>query len=483
MSRKVTVIGAGPGGYTAAMRAAQLGGEVTLIENDNVGGTCLNWGCIPTKALKATAEALVTARRLSDFGCLLDGEPQPDLAAIMARKNKIVADLTAGIRHALDHHKVRYVEGTAVLAAPNRVQVTGPDGSTTKVPGDRLILAPGSKPSSLPGLVLDGRKIISSNEALLLEEVPSEVVVVGGGVIGCEFAFILKELGAGVTVVEGLDRPVGLPSVDRDSSKTLQREIKKRKIKLHLNKTVARTEDLPGGRVRVVLGPSPFLKEIKEKDKKEISLEADLVLVSVGREYNTSGIGLEEIGIDLHPKGWIRANEKMETGVPGVYAIGDALGPEKIMLAHCASTEAFVAAENCLGGDRVMTYDQVPSGIFTFPEMADVGLTEDQARERGFDYRADTALFRDLGKAQAMGEVEGQVKIVSEAKTGRVLGVHIIGPHATDLIAEATLALKLGATVTDLASTIHVHPSLSEAIFETSLAALDRRIHGVRLGG
>ena len=477
MTVKLTVLGAGPGGYIAAIRAAQLGAEVTLIENDEVGGTCLNWGCIPTKAMRASAEAISRAKRLTEFGIIMDGQVRPDLAAIMARKNKIVTDLVQGIRHTLAYHKINLLEGTGRVINPNLVKVTGQDGQQTEVPGDRLILATGSKPISLPALPLDGRKIISSNEALLLEEIPNEAVIVGGGVVGAEFASILHELGTAVTVVEGLDRVVGLPSVDRDSSKTLQREMKKRKIKLQMNKTVTKTEIISSGRVRVTLGPSPFLKEVKEKDKQPLEIETDLVLVSVGRAMNTRDIGFEELGVNLHPKGWVVANDKMETGVPGVYAIGDVLGPEKIMLAHAASAEALVAVDNCLGGDRVMDYSLTPSGIFTFPEMADVGLTEEQALERGLDFRADVTLFRDLGKAQAMGEVDGQVKLVSDNHDGRILGVHIIGPHATDLIAEACLAMKKGATVQDLADTIHVHPSLSEALMETASEALGRRFH------
>ncbi len=477
MAARITIMGAGPGGYVAAIRAARLGAEVTVVENDNVGGTCLNWGCIPTKALKATAEAIAIARRLPEFGVTASGEITPDVRAVMARKNKIVETLVEGIRKAFKSYHIELLEGTGTVQASDRVTVEGKDGRITEVLGDRLILATGSKPLDFPSFPFDGKKIISSNEALLLDSIPEEIIIIGGGVIGSEFAFIFKELGAKVTIVEALDRIIGLPSIDHDMSVTLQREMKKNKIKIHLNRTVTKTETMRDGKVGVTLGPSPFLAEVKEKDREPLELTADLVLACVGREINTKGLGLQKIGLELHPKGWIPVNEKMETNIPNVYAIGDVLGPEKIMLAHVASAEALVAAENCLGGNRTMNYDVVPAGIFTFPEVANVGLTEAQARERGIEYEADTALFRELGKAQAMGDIAGQVKIVSEARTGKILGVHIIGPHATDLIAEATLAMRLGATTEDLASTIHVHPSLSEAILEAASAAQDRSLH------
>ena len=478
MTMRVTILGAGPGGYVAAIRAAQLGAEVTVIEQEELGGTCLNWGCIPTKALWATTGAMATARRLQEFGASLTGEVKFDLESVRARKDRVVKDLVGGIYHVFKHHKIRLASGRGVVLKPGLVRVEGPGGETVDVEGDRLIVATGSYPVEIPGLSFDGARIMSSNHALMLDCVPEELVVVGGGVVGCEFAFIYSELGSNVTIVEALDRVVGLPSVDRDLSKTLGREMKKRKIKLYTDKVVTKAEPGSDGRVELTLGPSPFLQTVKEKDKREVAIAADAVLVCVGRGVNSAGLGLEDIGVDLDAKGNILANDRMQTNVDGVYAIGDVLGPQKIMLAHVASTEGLVAAENALGGGRVMEYDVVPAGIFTVPEMAVVGLSEEQANEKGLDYRADSTLFRDLGKAQAMGDVDGLVKIISENGSGRILGAHIIGPHATDLIAEAALAMRVGATVTDLADTIHLHPSLSEAVYETAMAALDRKIHG-----
>ncbi len=470
MSTRVIVLGAGPGGYVAAIRAAQLGAEVTIIDNDNVGGTCLNWGCIPTKALKATVDVINTVHRSREFGVKIDGEITPDVKAIMARKNRIVETLIKGILKVFKRYHIQYVEGTGTILGPDRVMVEGKDGNAREIRGDKLIIATGSKPLSLESFPLDGKKIISSNEALMLDAIPNEIVIIGGGVIGAEFAFIFNGLGAKVTIVEALDRMIGLPSVDEDVSKTLQREMKKKKIKLHLNKTVKKTEVIHGEKIKLTLGPSPV-------SGSGIHITSDLVLVSVGRELNTKGLGLKKMGLELHPKGWVVANRKMETNIPNVFAIGDVLGPEKIMLAHVASNEALVAVENCLGGKREMNYDVVPAGIFTCPEVANVGLTETGAREKGIDCCAHTTLFRELGKAQAMGEIAGQVKIVLEVGTGKILGVHIIGPHATDLIGEAALAMQFGATTHDLASTIHVHPSLSEAILETAHVANGHGLH------
>jgi len=362
---------------------------------------------------------------------------------------------------------------------PHHFRVTGSDGAFEDRTVDRLIIASGSKPLVFPAFPFDGGQILSSNDALVLKEIPESILIIGGGVIGCEFAFILNALGSQVTVVEALPRVIGLPSVDEDCSKILQREMKKKKIKLYLDKTVEQTE-VRNGHVRVTIGPSPFLEEVKEKDRKPIEVEVQNVLVSIGRQSNADTLGLPELGLETDPRGWIVTNEKLETNIPGIYAIGDALGPVRIMLAHVASTEGIVAAENSMGHDRRMNYEVVPSGIFTFPEVANVGLTEPQARAKGLEARSDSFPFRALGKPQAMGEIVGQVKIVSDNKNGKVLGVHIAGPHATDLIAEGTLAIHMGATVKDLAHTIHAHPTLAEAILEAAHKATGAGLHSVK---
>ncbi|MBE9547204.1 MAG: FAD-dependent oxidoreductase, partial [Proteobacteria bacterium] len=351
------------------------------------------------------------------------------------------------------------------------------DGETVEVPWDKLILATGSEPLDIPSFPFDGKRIISSNDALNLQEIPESILIVGGGVIGCEFASIFASLGSAVTVVEAMSRMLPLPSVDEDCSKVIQREMKKRRIKFMVNRTVEKAE-VDGKKIKVTIGPSPFNRKPREKDLAPLTVEVDRVLVCIGRSPNTADIGLEKLGVKMDDNGWIIADERMETGVPSVYAIGDVLGPSKVMLAHVASAEGLIAAENAMGGNRTMNYGVVPGAIFTMPEVANVGLTEAQAKEQGYNIRADSALFRTLGKAQVIGEIAGQVKIVSDAENGKILGVHIVGPHATDLIAEGTLAMQTGCTVAELAETIHAHPTLSEVMLEASFKAMDRPLHG-----
>ena len=461
----------------AAIKAAHLGADVTVIENDNLGGTCLNWGCIPTKTLKSSAEALEMAERLSEFGIRAEGGFSADIQAIMARKDKVVKTLVSGIAALFKSNKIRLVKGRGTILSPTRVKVETHEDGDIEVEGDKIILATGSQVMSLPDFPLDGETIISSDEAVHLKEIPRELLVIGGGVVGAEFAFILKALGASVTVVEAMDRLIPIPSIDGDTSKILQREMKKRKIKLYLNKTVVRTEKTENGRLKAVIGPSPFLSEVSEKERVEIEMSVDKILVSIGRKFNTENLGLEAVGVELDPKGWIPVNDQLETNIRGIFAIGDVLGPERNMLAHVASAEALVAAENCMGATHTMDYRVVPSGIFTFPEIGSVGLSEEQARELGLEYRADSFNFRGLGKSQAMGELPGHVKIISSSENGRILGGHIIGAHATDLVAEIALAINLNASVKELAETIHLHPSLSEAIMEAAHAASDECLH------
>ncbi|WP_419658628.1 GcvL: dihydrolipoyl dehydrogenase (E3 component of 2-oxoglutarate dehydrogenase complex) [Desulfosarcina variabilis str. Montpellier] len=477
MTTKITILGAGPGGYIAAIRAAQLGAEVTVIEKENVGGTCLNWGCIPSKIMITTADMLERFHQAKAFGIALEGTVKADMQQLMARKQSVIQSQSKGILGLFSHHKIQYIKGTATIDGPNRVRVTQPDGEQNQVSWDKLILATGTRPLEIPSFPFDGETILSSNHALSLTQVPKSVMIVGGGVIGCEFAFILSSLGAQVTVVEALDRLLPLPSVDADCSKVLQREMKKRKIKFLVNRT-AQTVEAGDGGLNVTIGPSPFMEAPSEKDKQPVTAQVEKMLVCIGRQPNTADLGLDTIGLEPDKRGWITVNDRMETAVSGVYAIGDVLGPEKIMLAHVASTEGQVAAENAMGAKREMDYQVVPGAIFTTPEVANVGLSEAQARDKGVDVRADSVLFRTLGKAQVIGEIAGQAKIVSEKDSGKILGVHIVGPHATDLIAEAALAMQMGGSVTDVAATIHAHPTLAEIMLEVSCKALDRSLHG-----
>jgi len=479
MSTRITILGAGSGGYIAAIRAAQLGAQVTLIERDNIGGACLNWGCIPTKTLKTTAELLENFRRARELGVEVDGEVRPNMARLMARKQEVIDNLATGILKILDSYKIQFMRGEGDVLGPTKVRVKGMDKSVVDVVSDKLILATGSRPLSIPTFPFDGERILSSDDAINLQEVPESILILGGGIIGCEFAFILNSLGSRVTVVEAMPRLMPMPSIDKDCSAVIQREMRKRKIQVLLNRTIENVE-LTKGRVQVTTAPSSFAQRLKESEKRPLLLEMDKMVVCIGRQPNTQGIGLDQLGLKMDTSGWIVANGRMETNVPNVYAVGDVLGPSKIMLAHVASTEGMVAAENALGGNGRMNYDLVPTAVFTFPEVANVGKTEDQARASGFDVRADTFLFRTLGKAQATGELAGQVKIISDTQTKRILGVHIVGAHAADLISEGTVAIKMGATVNDLAETIHAHPTFSEALMEASHKALDAGLHYLR---
>jgi len=477
MAHKITVIGAGPGGYVAAIRAAQLGAEVTVIEQDAVGGTCLNWGCIPSKVMKTTAEMLEKFHRAQEFGIEVHGTIRPNMKALMARKQVVIQNQIKGVLKLFKHHRIRYLAGKGIIEGPHRAAVRLSDGTILDVPWDSLILALGSQQLGMSSFPFDGKRILSTNHALSLDEIPDSMLILGGGVIGCEFAFIFASLGSQVTVVEALSRLLPLPWVDEDCSKVLEREMKKRKITFMVNRTVEGVEEAEG-RCRVVIGRSPFAQTAKEKDITPLIADADKVLICIGRKPTTAGIGLEKLGVELDEAGWIMANERMETNVSDIYGIGDALGPSKVMLAHVASMEGIIAAENAMGESRTMHYDAVPGTVFTMPEVANVGLTEVQAREQGYDVRSDTVLFRNLGKAHVIGEIAGQAKIVSDRENGRILGVHLVGPHVSDLIAEAALAMQLGCTVKQLADTMHAHPTLPEIMLEASFKALDRPLHG-----
>ena len=477
MKARIVIIGAGPGGYVAAVRAAQLGAEVTIIEQDEVGGTCVNWGCIPSKVLKTTADMVSRFQRAEDFGIMVAGSLHPDMELLMSRKREVVRHQITGIRRLFDRHGIRLHKGFGFIKEVGLAVVKHPDGTSTEVPWDKLILAPGTRVVNASALTFDGHKILSSNDALECLEVPKSIVILGGGVVGCEFASIFAQLGAQVTIVEAMPRLLPHPSIDEACSKVLQREMKKQKIGLALNQTVqgVRTH---GHGLQVTLGDPPAAGTTLGKGSSSRVLETEKLLVCIGRKPNTDKMGLRELGLEMNEQGWIVADERMATSVSDIYAIGDVLGPTKTMLAHVASAEGRTAAENAMGGDSLMDYRVVPGAIFTAPEVATVGLSEVQARGQGHEVRSETVLFRNLGKAHAIGEIAGEAKIVADAESGKVLGVHLVGPHVTDLIAEGTLALKMGATVNDVAETIHAHPTLSEIMLEGSLKALGRAVHG-----
>jgi len=476
MRTRVAIVGAGPGGYVAAVRAAQMGAEVFLIEKEAVGGTCLNWGCIPSKIMQSVAHLMVHWRRGESFGLPAAAPARVDMVRLMEYKNRIVADQIKGIEHLLKKHGIDLIRGTAAVSGDGRLMVRAGTGEERVVSWDRLILATGSRPAALTGIPFDGKEILSSGDVFLLDRVPESLLIVGGGAIGCEFACIFSALGARVTLVEALDRLLPQPAVDPDCSGTLAREMKKQHIDVFLGHTVTSLERSRKG-LRVTIAPRPPGpgKAGPVTSRTEI---CQRMLVCIGRRSDTSRLGLKSVGLTTDEGGWLAVDEHMQTDRPGVFAIGDALGPSKIMLAHVASAEGVVAAENALGETSVMSYQAVPSAVFSIPEVADAGLTEAQAADQGLSARAEKVLYRSIGKAHALGELAGQAKIVWESGTGRVLGLHIVGARATDLIAEGTLALQTGCRVRDLAATIHAHPTLSEVIMETALKADGRPRHG-----
>lgn len=456
---KIAVLGGGPGGYVAALKAAQLGAQVIVVESSEVGGTCLNWGCIPTKALLASAEALHKARNLSDYGIELNGSVTPNLSLIMERKNKVVSTQVKGIRALFKSWGVELIEGRGRLTGPASIEVEKKDGSTATIAADKIIIATGSRPAELPAFKFDGKNILSSNEALTITDIPKSMLIIGAGVIGCEFACIYNELGAEVTMIEMMPRAVS--TEDEEISELLAKELKKKKIKLLTGVGVTKVEKMPDG------------MHAHLPDGKEIA--AEKILVSIGRALNSDNIGLESVGINRGKRGEIIVDNRMETNIKGVYAVGDVIG--RIMLAHVASTEGIVAAENICGRDTTMDYSVVPAAIFTSPEIGSVGLRENQATDKGIKTRIGRFQFRALGKAHAMGEISGFVKIIADAGTDKILGVHIIGPHASDLVHEAAVAMKAGLTARDIAATIHAHPTLSEGLLEASEDVHGNAVH------
>ncbi len=464
MPTRLTIIGSGPGGYVAAIRAAQLGARVTVVEEAEVGGTCLNWGCIPTKTLIASADALEMARRAADFGVVLSGEVSYSLPKIRERRDKVVDTQIKGIRALFKSWGIDLNPGRGSLLSEGVVRSVRKDGTTQDIKSDRIIIATGSRPAEIPGLPFDGNSILSSNDAVLMQEVPASILIVGAGVIGCEFAFLYRSLGSLVTVVEMLPR--ALAAEDEDISALIEKELRKAKIKLI---TGARIESMK----RTADGVTAVLSNGQE-------VQAAKALVSIGRALNTEGLRLEDAGLAAGKRGEVPVNARMETAVPGIYAIGDVTGI--MMLAHVASRQGIVAAENALGGDVRMDYAAVPAGIFTRPEIGSVGLREHQARERGVQVKTGKFPYRALGKAHAMGAIEGVVKVIADAETDKVLGVHICGAHAADLVHEGALAIAMGATAKQLGAMIHAHPTLAEGIMEAAEDVHGNAIHLPREG-
>jgi dihydrolipoamide dehydrogenase len=460
------VIGAGPGGYVAAIRAAQLGMRVACIEKrKSLGGTCLNVGCIPSKALLDSSELYHLAReRLRRHGITVD-QVALDLAAMQKRKDDVVKSLTEGVRFLFRKNKVEAICGAGRLTSPHTVAVARPEGGTVDLEAGHILLATGSAPSPLPSLPFDGKTIVSSTEALCFDVVPRHLVVVGGGYIGLELGSVWKRLGARVTVIEFLPRIV--PLADVEMSEILKKSLRKQGLEFHLQTKVTGAK-IEGEQVTVVAEP---------KDGKSLFIDCDKVLVAVGRRPYTEGLNLEEVGVRHDPKsGKIPVDRHFRTSVPSISAIGDLVeGP---MLAHKAEDEGIAFAEILAGKPGNVDYNTIPSVIYTWPEMASVGITEEQAQEQGLRYRVGKFPFLANGRARAMDETEGLVKILADEGTDRVLGVHIVGPRASDMIAEAVTTMEFAGSAEDIARICHAHPTLSEVVREAALAVDKRAIHG-----
>ncbi|MGA2193107.1 MAG: dihydrolipoyl dehydrogenase [Nitrospirota bacterium] len=449
---KVAVIGAGPGGYVAAIRAAQLGAKVTVIEDIEVGGTCLNRGCIPTKTLVATAEVYEKIVEAASFGIEIEGGARLNIPKVMERQGKVVQTLVKGIRGLFKAYGIELVEGRGVLLDSKNIEVALKGGGGKKtVAADKIIIATGSVPAEIPTFKFDHERIISSDDAICFSKVPKRLLIVGAGVIGCEFACIFRIMGAEeVTMVELLPRC--LSTEDPEISDLMARELKKKKIKLITNAKIEKVSVNADGTVTSVM----------EGGAEVVS---DQVLVSIGRLLNSRNMGLEAAGVKIGKRGEILVNEYLETDVPGIYAIGDVIGG--ILLAHVASAEGLCAVENIMHGNvRKMDYRVVPAGIFTIPEIGSVGLREHEAQAKGIEIKIGRFQLRGLGKAQAMNELSGMVKVIADAATDKVLGVHIMGAHSTDYIHEAAVAMAMGATSKQIAETIHSHPTLAEGVME-----------------
>jgi dihydrolipoamide dehydrogenase len=458
----VVIIGAGPGGYVAAIRAAQLGLRTACIESRaSLGGTCLNIGCIPSKALLQSSEKFAEAEHaLAEHGVRV-GEVGLDLGAMMGRKDKVVTTLTRGVEFLFRKNKVDWLQGKGRIVAHGRLAIAGADGAASEVEATSIIIATGSESTPLPGIEIDEKRIVSSTGALSLGHVPERLTVIGGGYIGLELGSVWQRLGAKVTVVEVLDHIV--PNMDRELGAALQRVLTRSGLDLKLGTKVVGIREANDG----------LSLELDGAERQ--TLAADVVLVSIGRRPYTEGLGLEGIGVALDQQGRVIVDDGFATNVPGIYAIGDVIrGP---MLAHKAEEEGIALAERLAGQKSRVDYDAIPTVIYTWPEVASVGKTEEELNAAAVPYRTGKFPFTANPRARTNGYTEGSVKILAESETDRVLGVHIIGPDAGTLIAEAALAKEFGASAEDIARTCHAHPTLSEALKEAALALDGRAIH------
>ncbi len=454
----LAIIGGGPGGYVAAIRAAQLGAKVALIEMERVGGTCLNWGCIPTKAMVSQAEVYEHTLRAAEYGVDIEGTPRVNFARFMQRKDEVKETLVRGVEELIKGHGIKLFTGRGRITSPATVLVNG----ETEVACRKMIIATGSVEARVPIAGADLPGIVTSRELLQITTQPKELVVIGGSVVGVEFASIFAAIGTKVHIV---GRKTFLKDTDDQLAKRYQSLLARQGVDITIGVDFKQITQTDAGRLRVEY----------ERKGKAGAAEGDLLLLSTGRWPYTDGLGAPELGIAMEGR-TIKVNTRMETNVPGIYAIGDVIGGYQ--LAHVASYEGEVAVENALGHTREADYRAVPACIFTMPEIASVGLTSSDIKEKGIDAVVERFPFTINGRSLAMGETEGQIRMICEKGSGKILGVHIMGPHASDLIAEATLAIQAGLTAKDLADTIHAHPTVPEVVMEVSKAgAYGEAIH------
>lgn len=456
------VIGGGPGGYVCAIRLGQLGLQVACVEKENVGGVCLNWGCIPSKALISVAHTYERTVHGAAMG-LKARDVEVDPEVMQDWKDGIVRKLTGGIRQLFKANGVTLIEGTARVTSPRSVQVTGAEGENTLAVSKAIVIATGAKTIEIPTLPMDGKQVIGAREAVSLREVPKRLCVIGGGVIGLELGTVYQKLGSELTVVEAL--PQLLTGVEPDCTQVVERKLKKAGAKILKNAKALGYDRDPDGSLRV---------RVQVGDKTE-TIAADVLLVAVGMRPNGKGLGLEQVGVRVQDNGVVPVDSRCRTNVDGIYAVGDVTGPP--LLAHRASKQGEVVAEVIAGHAAACDWVTIPAAVFTDPEIASTGMTSEQAKEAGYEVKVGKFPFAALGRALAMGESDGFIKTLIDAESERVLGVHIVGPSASDLIAEATLALEVGTVAEDIALTVHAHPTLAEGLMESAAHALGHAIH------
>jgi len=460
MKYDIIVIGSGPGGYIAAVRASQLGKKVAIIEKySTLGGTCLNVGCIPSKALLDSSHHYYDAiHHFEEHGISVE-TPKIDFGKMIERKAKVVETTTGGIKYLMDKNKIDVFEGLGSFVDKNKVKITKSDDSSETIEGENIIIATGSKPSNLPFIEIDKDRIITSTEALKLKEIPKDLLVIGGGVIGLELGSVYKRLGANVTVIEYMDKIV--PGMDGDVSKELQKVFKKQGIKFATSHKVTSVTKK---------GKTITVKATDKKDK-EVEFTGDYCLVSVGRKAYTEGLGLEKVGVEVNERGQVTVNDHLQTNVKNIYAIGDVI--KGAMLAHKAEEEGVVVAEFLAGEKPHIDYNLIPGIVYTWPEAAAVGKTEEELKEAKIDYKSGKFSMRALGRSRASGDIDGFVKVLADKKTDEILGVHMVGARVADLIMEAAVAMEFRASAEDLARICHGHPTYSEAVKEAAKAAWD----------